>query len=307
MTNTTTEPGVDRRPLIAYLKVQRTTDRELIAILRTSSVRISAELQLLEGRVGPGAAVRREQLLLTQAYINREIAAMWLALGQRVAARKADAAAAAIESMFPVSNLKAVLPAADVDYLLRSAEASARSTSGTLAARLNLSQVPLSELVYKNRALTTGKVDQIINSAILRGASARELARDVRRFINPNTPGGVKYAAMRLGRTELNNAFHAQQVQTGISAPWVTVLQWNTSGSHPKPDECDEYANGVFIPGGEPGQWRPEDIPPKPHPNCLCFTTPITPSRSAFIESYTSGAYDVFVDDLLQAGSVTMR
>lgn len=307
MAGTETAPGVDRRPLIDYLKVQRTSDRELVAILSRSYQRINRELKALEQRHGIGAAVRREQLLLTQVYLQREIADLWLALGRTVQARKADAAAAAIEAMYPAKLLRAVMPKDDIDFLIRGAQSAAREHSSTLATRLEISRIPLAESVYQNRQLATGKIDSIVNEALARGASARELARDVRAYVRPDVRGGVRYAALRLGRSELNNAFHAQQVQSGIETPWTTGLRWNLSGSHPKPDECNQYAEDTHERGKPAGVYSPENVPPKPHPNCLCFTTPVPVERDEFIAAYESGAYDSFVDTVMRNGSITFR
>lgn len=307
MAATTTRPGTDRRPLVAYLRVQRATDREMIAALTRSANRMNAELRRLEGRTGIGAAVRREQIASILAAIHRENEALWRSLGYTVLAGKEAAAAAAVEHMYPRALLGSVFPAADIDYMIRSAEASARATADTLAARLNLSRIPLAQSVYHNRDLVDGRIDDIVNSALSRGASARELARDVRKFIRPDVRGGVRYAAMRLGRTELNNAFHAQQVQSGIETPWTTGLLWNLSGSHPRPDECNEYADTVHEEGKPAGVYSPENVPAKPHPNCLCFTTPETVDRATFIRQFEAGQYDGIVDSMLRNGGITIR
>jgi len=275
--------------------VQRDHDRELLRILRASNTKINAELKRLAARSGVGAAVRRDQLALSQQAIHREMATLWNRVGDHTAAGRAEAAAAAVRSTTGLGALRGVLPAEDIDYLLRSAEATARRGVATLEARLGLSQVPLAESVYKNTQLANGKIDEIVNSALVRGASAVELARDVQKYIRPDVRGGVSYAAMRLGRTELNNAFHAQQVQTAINEPWTTGLLWNLSGSHPRPDECNEYADEVHEKGKSAGVFSPEEIPAKPHPNCLCFTTPVTMDRDEFIKQFEAGAYDEYL------------
>lgn len=259
----------DRGPLLAFLRVQRAGDREMLAELRRASERIVVELRRLEGRTGTGVAVRRDQLGLARAAILRETADLWRRLGRSIEARQADAAAAAIESAYPAAMLRRVMPAADVEYLLRSARASAREHAATLSARLALSQIPLAQSVYRNQALASGKIDAIINDAIARGASAKELARDVLAYIRPDVPGGMSYAAMRLGRTELNNAFHAQQVLSGIEAPWTVGQKWNLSRSHPVRDVCNDNAESVHYEDGEPGVYLPADVPGKPHPQCF--------------------------------------
>lgn len=304
---TSTRPGTDRRPLLAYLRVQRDREREMIAILQRASARINRELAYLANRPGIGAAVRREQLLMTKVAIHDEISAMWESLGRTVLAGRADAAAAAARLAMDRTLLSSVFPAGDVDYLIRSAEAQARQGIDTVEARAKLSKIPLAESVYKNRELTNGKIDAIVDNALARGASARDLAKDVRRFIRPDVRGGVKYAALRLGRTELNNAFHAQQVVSGVETPWVTGMRWNLSGSHPKPDECNEYADEKHEEDMPAGVFSPENVPGKPHPNCLCFMTSETVDREEFVRRYMAGDFDTFTDSLMRNGSITFR
>lgn len=288
---------MDRRPLISYLRVQRDHERQMLSILRQSVARMDGELRRLNGRTGIGAAVRRDQVAMTQAAIHREMAGLWRQLGDEIAAGRQDAAAAAVESVYPGDALRRVLPADDLDYMLRSARETARRGAATVESRVGLSQVPLAESVYHNEQLAMGKIDEIVNSALASGASAAELARDVRAYIRPDVRGGVRYAALRLGRTELNNAFHAQQVQEGIKTPWTLGLKWELSGSHPRPDECNEYADNVHYEGGDAGVFKPEDVPAKPHPNCLCFTTPVVDSRDEFVRKFQSGEYDKFLDE----------
>lgn len=296
MPDTTTRPGADRRPLISYLKVQKEADQRIIATLRATAASIDADLARLSASTGIGAAVRADQLRLAQVEINRKLAQAWDAVGDTVSSGRAAAAAAAAETSLPSTWLKAVLPDADVDYMMASARAQAARGIDTLQARLELSQIPLAESVYNNKALSNGTIDSIVNSGLAAGASAVEIASKVRDYINPNTPGGVKYAALRLGRTELNNAFHAQQVQEGIKTPWTHALKWNLSGSHPVPDECNVYAEDTHFDGGGAGEFKPDQIPAKPHPNCLCFTTPVTDDREEFIRKLEAGHYDDYLD-----------
>jgi len=174
--------------------------------------------------------------------------------------------------------------------LRRSLEAQARNTMRAYLAREQLGMT-LSERVYKNGQVANGRIDQIINRALLRGASARELARDVYHFISPNTPGGASYAAMRLGRTELNNSFHTIAKDQAAANPFVDKMEWALSGSHPRQDECDALV----------GKYRVDQVPDKPHPQCLCYVSPVTISRTAFIRNFKAGRYDSWVDGQLAA------
>jgi hypothetical protein len=292
-------------PLITYLRIQRATDREVLAALRSAAASVSAELRRLQGRTRPGEVMRREQLLMSQAAINRELASLFNQVGQTVRANRALAAEAGAETILRSSRslLLEVVSPSDYDYLVRSARASASRSIEVLLQRVSgSSYVPLSESVWGAQAAAKGKVGQIINDHLARGSSAAELARDVRGYVNPNTPGGVRYASMRLGRTELNNAFHAAQVAQAQAEPWTEAVRWHLSGSHPKPDECNDYADGVHFKGGEPGRFLPDEVPSKPHPNCLCYTTPETPNREDFVSSYVDGRYDAYLGGLDEVG-----
>ncbi|AKU45308.1 MuF-like protein [Mycobacterium phage Madruga] len=150
----------------------------------------------------------------------------------------------------------------------------------------------LSQRVYDTRALANGWVKQRVTSHIIRGTGAKELARDVRKFIKPNTPGGVSYAAMRLARTEINNAFHATSVALAEDRPWVEGMRWNLSATHltKKHDNClcERYAGQIFSIG---------DVPGKPHPQCRCFVTPQVESLDVFMRHLTSGQFRSWISE----------
>lgn len=154
----------------------------------------------------------------------------------------------------------------------------------------------LSERVYRNGRRSVTAVEGIINQALLSGRSATEIARMVRSYINPRTPGGASYAAMRLGRTELNNAFHETSLRMASEDPFVERVKWNLSGSHPKPDICNQYASAVNRRGWDPGEYSVNQVPAKPHPQCLCYTTTIPISEEAFLRNMRSGRYDNMAD-----------
>lgn len=261
----------------------------MLGVLRSSAERVRFILRRL-----PEGSLQRDQLRLVQAAIHGEMAVLWRSLGDQVAAGRAEAAAAAVETMHPPDLLRQVMSKTDRDYLLTSARAQAARGVETVTARRLQSRMPLSERVWRARDLTDGTIDNLIDGALVRGASAAELARDVRDFVRPDTRGGIRYAAMRLGRTEINNAFHAQQIQSAIDTPWVLMVRWNLSGSHPEPDECNTYAESQHFKGGEPGRWLPGDVPGKPHPQCLCYMTPETPDEREFVRRYQSGEYNKY-------------
>ena len=161
--------------------------------------------------------------------------------------------------------------------------------------------INLSRRVYRNQALSRGYVDRAINNGMLLGKSPKEIAKDVKRYISPSTPGGASSAAMRLGRTEVLNAYHTTAIREASARPWIEYMKWDLSGSHPDSgaDECEDYADGVHYRGGDPGVFLVSDVPAKPHPNCLCYVTSISPSVDEFAKAYHEGKYDSYLNKVM--------
>lgn len=157
-------------------------------------------------------------------------------------------------------------------------------------------RIPLSKRIYLARAWSNDQLQAIIRKGILLQRSANQIAKSVRGFINPNVPGGMSYAANRLARTEINNAFHTQQITSREDEPWTEAFHWNLSGSHRVPDHCNRYAEREHFRGGGIGNFRKGSVPPKPHPQCLCYLTTITIGEDEFIQGFFSGKYDRFID-----------
>lgn len=176
------------------------------------------------------------------------------------------------------------------EELVRAQHAYAREVVHTYFSR-TVNNIPLSSQVYKTNSLGQGWVDRAVNRVILQGGSWRDIAKAVAPMIDPNTPGGVSYAAKRLGRTELNNAFHTTQTRMGEENPWVEGQKWNLSRQHPKTDDCDVMAKDVHVKGWAAGVYLASDVPRKPHPQCMCFITPETVSEDEFFDRLLKGDY----------------
>lgn len=166
----------------------------------------------------------------------------------------------------------------------------ARNSVFHVTSRLK-NNIDLSRLVYKHEFLSTGKVAQQINRGLLLNRSAKEIAQSVRNYIHPRTPGGQSYAAMRLGRTEINNAFHRTTIEAGREQPWVEGFKWHTSRSHKIPDPCNELAAQDVDDLGA-GIYAPGNVPDKPHPQCMCYITTITLESDEFINRLARGDYN---------------
>lgn len=275
-----------RQPLKAYIKNQRVVDAKLRKVLLLASNDAKRRVLQLQDNETRSAAFRSAQLELTQRQLR-----MWAEIGTIIedGIQLNAKSVADVNDLFTDDLLRS-LGMRPSEQLRRSILVQATDTVRNYLAR-EQHGMALSERVYRNGQVASGKIDRIVDNGILRGASAREIARDVGRFINPNTPGGASYAAMRLGRTELNNSFHHASNASWQANPFVTKVSWNLSQSHPKPDICDDLV----------GEYDPDQVPDKPHPQCFCFTTPDTMSNSELIRRFKRGEFDEWADGQLIA------
>jgi len=278
----------------AHAKIQRLAAREVLKSLEQAYSDIVRMLNAMQGTGRVGELVRAEQLRTIQRNMLRQQAMIWRRLGDVVRAGQLEAAARAITLGSAIDDV--LLAAAgreeDARALKRSLLAGAEQSLDVAMTRMSVSAVPLADRIYKSRLFVDGSVQRMINSALARGLSAREFAREARDWFNPNVPGGTRYAAMRLARTEINNAFHAMSVMQASEKPWIRAMKWHLSRSHPKADTCDLYAKG----GKEgDGVYPTRDVPRKPHPQCFCFVTPVSPSEDEFLDGLLGGKYDSYL------------
>lgn len=241
------------------LKVQRKSDIELRRVLREAAI-ISSRLVLKQGS-GVGGTIRTAQLGVTLTQLNQVIEDLWQSTERHVnkyytLADEAAERAAGVIYRF----LAGVIPESQAEVIFD-------SFIGDVNQRLEIDRtrkaVELSERVYKNISLAQGAVDKTIRAGIISGFSAKELANEVKRYIDPNVRGGVSHAAMRLARTEINNAYHQNQQAQAAGSEFVEAVDWNLSRSHPKADICDTYKSE--------GPYEPGNVPSKPHPQCFCY------------------------------------
>lgn len=283
-------------PLKRYLRLQKDADRELVAVLRDASEEAERLMDRLGKRYNFGSEMRRAQISLVLNELRGLQASMYSNVNDVLIDKMAyagDAAADAEEVM--TDYLFNTIGTGPIPQLQAAYREQAKATVRAYQARTDLG-IPLSQQVYRTEAYSKGLVDRTVNRGILLGKSARELAKDVSGMINPYTPGGVSYAAMRLARTELNNAFHHAQKGIRASDPFVEGMRWNLSGSHPRPDECNDYAEGQHYSGGAAGVYKPDQVPGKPHPHCFCYITSVTVGEDEFIANFLNGNYNTFID-----------
>lgn len=238
--------------------------------------------------LGPAAApLTRAQLEAARAAIKAHMNQDWSDIAQAISAGQRDGAAAASRVVSRYENvlLQTGMSAADMrEYANGLADASASRVNNVLARLEGSSYKPLSAQVYQTKALTNGWIDNTINIGLTRGWTAAQMATNVRKFISPNTPGGASYAAKRLARTEINNAFHATTIDRYQKSGLVDEVDWNLSSSHPEGDVCDDLKDN--------SPYNVNMVPEKPHPQCFCFITPALPSRRDFLDNLLAGKYD---------------
>lgn len=272
----------ERLPLQRYIRHQVVVDRELRRVLLNAANEARRHIARLDNP----SSLRAAQLQLQQEQLR-----LWAKLGTIIDDGVMGTApvVADINKVFTTDLLKGLGVKGSPEFL-RSIQAQAQNTVRTYLARQNLGMT-LSERVYRNGAVASGRIDRIVDGGILRGASAREIARDVAGLISPNTPGGVSHAAMRLARTELNNSFHEAANATYSANPFIGKVEWHLSASHPRADDCDNLV----------GTYDPQNVPSKPHPQCFCFTTPQTIARAELVRRFKRGEYDEWADGMLTA------
>ena len=278
-----------------YLTVEKKYDKKLRSALVDAAENIDEVFGSLV-KENVSTKVERVRIALAHKEVRRQIEDLFGTTGYLIRDNRQDAAVAAVNAkLFDERGVLSWLFPEKInrEQYADSLRQSARRNIESVAARVLVTEKPLSARVYKTQALANGLVGRTVNNALARGDSARNLAKDVRALIDPNVPGGVSYAAMRLGRTEINNAFHAQSIFDTQETPWVQEMRWYLSKRHEKDpgDECEIYAaQGLFA---------KERVPEKPHPNCRCFVTPELPSYDEFESALLQGHYDPYLDSVM--------
>ncbi len=284
-------------PLRTYARVSKVTDGHILELLREAAneSRVSAERAMKTALVG--GKTRGAQQTLVAREMHKEMRSLAEKMGPLILFGEKEVAGAAVDSMEFLQ--KGILKRlTDEDQL--SLRLTARSGLDNMLSRAE-NRHRLSRLVYRNLSAWNGRMDREINISLLRGLSAKEFANRIAHMVRPDVPGGVSYAAMRLARTEINNAFHLTQIRYTREMPWVEAYQWNLSGSHGKPDICNDMASKDHD-GLGPGVYKKKDVPGKPHPHCLCFVTAVTKNPGEMEKQLLRGSYKKYFDTMRRGG-----
>lgn len=273
-----------------HLRDLKAFDAELakaLSIAARDAERIVATT--LPADAGSGAQARRAQYQTSIRALREAQAELWDGPITRAMARSIEATTGtAAEGMQTLTRL--LIDSGANPALTESFEWSARRAAENVRSRM-INNIDLSKKVYKSKQLSARWVQREVNTGLALGESADKIAKRVARMIRPDVRGGVSYAARRLGRTEINNAFHTTTIRMAESQPWVEGYKWMISDSHPRPDPCDDYAKEDGDGLGE-GIFKKGNAPSKPHPQCLCYLTVVTLDEDEFMDQLLSGKYD---------------
>jgi len=284
------------QPLLDVLKLSGTTISEMNQMLTDGAQEAERLIPKLLEKHTTGSQVKAAQLQLVLRELKVAQSALWGDLGavtrSGVEASVLQAATSAEGVLLRTFN-KHGIPTKD--YLASLREQARQGIQAVLAKAQN--GIPLSRAVYKTQALAQGLVDRKLKQGLLLNMNAKAIAKSVRDLIDPKVKGGVSYAAHRLARTEINNAYKTSQENRYAGEPWTRGMRWNLSGSHPAPDICNALAyrddhglgEGVYPVGGRP----------RSHPNCLCYLTPEQLSEDDFIDAFVAGEYNTYLDEQL--------
>lgn len=279
---------ISRSAYLDHLRSQRVARSEIASILLDASDEAQQMAARLLPDAGVGQDIRRAQLNVLTRELRNQQEEIWRGVQRTMTRGVRDASAAAVEGQATLAEYltRAGAPPQLQNQFIMAARGSAENVRSKL-----LNDIDLSPAVYRNQQRVIDQVNRQVSRGIAQNLSAREMADGVKRFVSPNVRGGVDYAAMRLARTEINNAFHATSVRSYADSPFVEAVKWELSASHPRPDDCDDLAETDDDRLGV-GVYRPQNVPFKPHPQCLCYTTTVTPSRDKFLDNLMSGSYD---------------
>jgi SPP1 gp7 family putative phage head morphogenesis protein len=288
-----------KRWLNRYMTVQAKYDSQIKSLLKDGANDAQQRISVLDSKLTFSAGVQSAQQRMVLAAIKPTYRILFKEIIPIIQRGQKDEAGAASDGLTEtdLQYLRAALAATtDIESFIKSERQRAEIGVIHALSRITKSKQPLSARVYRTQALANNWIYRVINSSILRGDSAKQIATQVKSNISPDTPGGTSYAALRLGRTELNNAFHATAITLSQDRPWITGMQWNTSRVHEDdPTEICTRLNGQIF--------TLDQVPAKPHPQCRCYVAPTLESATAFSNHLSAGTYR----DWIEANSDTQQ
>lgn len=260
-----------------FVKREAATAREIKEIYRRVAAELRSEIEALT----PGT-LRRSHLIALERLLERAASQLNNRIIAAITAGIYLAVDEAVSGSEEVAGdiLSGVFDRVEVKWLF--ADISQRAVLSFLS-RARPDGLKLSDRVWRISQHARTALQKLVEDAVARGLDSRQLARRVQQYLQPGVwtamkaetrrnlgvPKDVSYEAMRLARTEINNAFHEGTVNAYRTIPSARGVYWRLSARHVLPDVCDDYAshNGN-------GFWPKGEEPAKPHPQCWCVILP---------------------------------
>lgn len=277
-------------------------DRATLKLLQESYREVNKILKDLPST--PDAAfgnlIYRAQLERTRRALLAEQAKLFDKLGDIVSARRLRSASRAskLSAASDAALLNLVGDGDEGKTLFDGASITSQRTVDTIIARAKLSAVPLAERIYNTKSWMNKRLDTLIATTMAKGLNAQRFAKVARDWFAPSVPGGTRYAAMRLARTEINNAFHATSIVYAGQKPWVQNMEWHLSKSHPAPDICNKVAAD--------SPYLVTAVPRKPHPQCMCYVTEQQVDEDEWIDRFINGEFNDYLDGKLATANAQL-
>ena len=253
---------------IPFKASQAAEERQLMALEMASS-----QLMALIAQMTESGELEEDERIDRGLYLAKRMAIQNLMdqLGEGISEDiSATAAAVTEETVALMEDLTEKLDDEDLD--LSNFAGIPQTVMADYANRVDVEGLKISPNLWANNQ--TALIENQVMSAIVRGQSAISLAQNLEKFVLGGSIGmghSIAYKTMRLARTEINTAYHESRRLSAMASPVVAGMQWRLSNRHPKWDVCDLLADQDLYQMGK-GVYPPGQLPPKPHPNCICYT-----------------------------------
>jgi hypothetical protein len=270
------------------------TNRQMSILLKEASVEMDDVIAKYAGSGSTIVQMRAKELGALKIGIDQISTELWTQTGKLTEVGMFAQAQLAVEQALD-RDLIGGMPGQAIAQYARGQHLSASAGIRAVLSR-RTGGFMLADSIYAGGQKTTKAVGRIVEKALIKQTSARDLSKQVRGHFRPDVPGGTSYASFRLARTEINNAHHATSISQGEARPWVLGYEWNLSRSHPRPDPCDVLANADNF-GLGAGVYSKGNAPDRPHPQCLCYLTHQTEDADALVSQLANGNYDEWMTD----------
>lgn len=154
----------------------------------------------------------------------------------------------------------------------------------------------LSDRIWQLNRRTRGELERIIMEQIATGkpVSSRTLEARINKLLNPSRRAiktklhgrNVLFDAQRILRTESAVAFREANRISASKIPGVKGIKWELSPSEGTCTTCIDYASSDKF-GLGAGVFPPDELPVIPHPQCNCYTYPVTISSKQWVDNWS--------------------